>query len=87
MFNCHNEKECQQYLNGELELAIEPPITEKSECDFIICPIFWELEKISYSKLLQSPLWTEIDNSISHQTRESSEVIDKILTKKELVKK
>lgn len=87
MVNCHNEKECQQYLSGELELTIEPPITEKPECDFIMCPIFLELEKISYSKFLQSPLWTEIDNSLSKQATENAKAIKKVLTKTEMVKK
>lgn len=87
MFNCHNEKECQQYLNGELELPIEPPITEKPECDLMVCPIFLELEEKSYSEFLESPLYKEINDYLSIQEKENAQVVDKILTKTEMVKK
>ncbi len=87
MSDCHNKKKCQQYLNGELELSIEPPITKKPECNEIGCPIFLELETQRYQEFLESPLCKEINTALNKRAKQEAEIVNKVLTKEFLTGK
>lgn len=89
MDTCRHEKKCAEYLRGERKLEIDPPITEKPECDFLGCQIFQELEIKSYRKFLDSPLCKAINKELEEQGKEAAKTVNKVLqkTKKPSVKK
>lgn len=85
MFDCDYEKECEKYLNRELDLQVEPPIIEKPECDPVVCPIFQALELKSFSSYLNSPLYKELNSYLNEQEAENAKTLNKILDKRKTV--
>jgi len=87
MFDCDYQKECEEYLNGDLELPIAKKITKKPVCDPLGCPIFLYLEMKGYQSFLDSPLYEEINATLSEQATKEAEILNKALTKEFLIGK